>query len=348
MTLQELINSELDFHSLAALARRGFAWWAGQLADLVPAGWRERLYRRPRIYAECVADGRWRLWRDGRQITEGLSRSEAQRGIAILLQTSTVLVREVEVPPMSAADVRSMLALDMDRLSPLNPELIHFDFEIAKRGATERGRTVQVGIVRRALAAQAVDSARAAGLQPGRLCVLLDGRGWSPAFDFLPAVFESTGRRPAANDRRWWWGAVAALFAINLAVLVGRDLASVADLERRVQVQQPATDIALRLRAAVNGEEARRRSLLARGGRSEPLAVLNAVTEAIPPGAWVQHLEWNGRNLRLVGFNPGRVDVGAAIRGSGAFTEPSFATSGPFAAGAGQSFDLTADSRARR
>ena len=57
MTLQELLNSEVDLDSLLALARQGFAWWVDEMSAMLPPSWRERLSSKPRVLAEQVAPG---------------------------------------------------------------------------------------------------------------------------------------------------------------------------------------------------------------------------------------------------------------------------------------------------
>jgi Tfp pilus assembly protein PilN len=113
-----------------------------------------------------------------------------------------------------------------------------------------------------------------------------------------------------------------------------------------VDGQQPVVDAVQRLRRRVETEDAARRGLLVRGRRGDPLRMLNALTQAIPAGAWVQHLEWNGQTLRIVGFKRQDIDMAAAIRGSGAFTNPRALTAEP-ATGATSTrpFDITADVR---
>ncbi|HEY2178330.1 MAG TPA: PilN domain-containing protein [Caulobacteraceae bacterium] len=343
MSLTDALNSEMDLASLAALARRGLGWWLEELAAMLPKGWRARLSSRPRVFAESLGEGRWRMWRDGRKLGEGLSPSEAGQPIGVLLDPAQVLIREVETPPMPVSDVRRMLSLDIDRLSPLSPALIHFDFEVVDPGAPGTNQKVVLGVVAKAAAAQAVDAARAAGLEPGRLSANAQGEGFSPRFDFLPAVLAARGearRRPKA----WWWTAVAVLAVANLAVFVGRDMVGVARLQRLVEAQQGAAGAAQAVKSQVQGEDARRRALIAAGARSEPLEMLNVLTQGLPAGAWVQRLEWNGRTLRLIGFKPSGADIAAAVRGTGEFTNPrAIATDTAPDATGGQPFDITAD-----
>lgn len=345
MSLQDVLNSEMDFHSLAALARRGLSWWVHELADMLPAAWRERLSARPRLFALRLDDGRWRLWRDGRQLSDGLTRSDARAVIGVLIPRGAVLVRKVETPPMAAADVRRMLTLDIDRLSPLDSALVHFDFEILDRGGPDKSQVVLLGVVERAAAAGALEAAREAGLRPGRLSVDLGEGDFAPRFDFLPAVADAGGGR-GFGRRNLWWAAVALLMAANLAAFIGRDMIDVGDWRALVEAQRPGAGAALRLRERVEAEEARRRDLIARGARGEPLKILDALTRALPSSAWIQHLEWNGETLRIVGFNSGGADIGSVLTGTGQFANPrAQATDVAPRTASGRPYDVSADRR---
>jgi general secretion pathway protein L len=347
VTLQELLNSNVDLRSAGALVRRALAWWIDEIAAMLPASVRKAFGSAPRTLAERQAAGGWRYWRDGVLLPDEKPSPDGAGVVGLLLPSEAVLIRHIEVPRMPAGDVRRMLALDIERLSPLGPGLIHFDSEVVDREAGGGKQSLLLGIVTRATAKRLVDEARADGLSPASLGVRVGGDSVPQRFDFLPAVREAAGERGRRSARPYWWGAVASLLLLNMAVLVGRDMASVSSLRRLVEAQRPAVEAAMRVRREVESVEASRESLLGRGARSEPLRMLNALTEATPPGAWVQHLEWNGQTVRIVGYRSADLDMSAAIRGSGFFTNPRSSTpeSAPRTV-EGQPFDLTADIKA--
>ncbi|HEY5072440.1 MAG TPA: PilN domain-containing protein [Caulobacteraceae bacterium] len=348
MNLRDLLNSEMSLRSIVTMARQGLRWWIDELAALLPMAWRASLSSSPRTMAEHAPDGGWRFWHDGLPLEAARPPRSAKGVVGLLLPPDAVLVRELTAPRMPAADVRRMLSLDIDRLSPLGPDLIHSDSEVIDRDLAGGKQSVLLGIVPRAAASRLVQAARADGLLPASLGVILDGESRRPHFNFLPAVREAAGEPTGGGARPYLWGAVAALMMLNLAVLVGRDMTDVSRLRRVVEAQRPTVNAVMRMRRQIQSEEERRRDLVARGARTEPLRMLNAVTQAVPSGAWVQHLEWNGQALRLVGFKAAGLDMAAAIRGSGAFTNPRSLTtdSAPRTLG-GQPFDITADARAR-
>ncbi|MBV9512395.1 MAG: hypothetical protein JO303_19160, partial [Caulobacteraceae bacterium] len=134
MTLQEMLNSQMDFASLADLARRGWSWWIDELSAALPESWRDRLSPRPRTWIEPKADASWRLWAESRgRVSEIMAQAApSDAKIGLLAPSALVLVREITVPRMPAADIRRMLLLDIDRLSPLAPELVHLEIEVSE------------------------------------------------------------------------------------------------------------------------------------------------------------------------------------------------------------------------
>ena len=352
MTLQELLNSEMDLASLAALARQGLAWWLDELAAMLPPAWRERLSSRPRTWIEPQPSGGWRVWKDGRLFegpgprTGARARGGAAPRIGLLAPPEAVLLRETPAPRMTAADVRRMLSLDIDRLSPLAADLIHYDMEIRERGDGEGLQRILLGIIPRDEAARLLGRARADGFAPVALAARADRDDAPPRFDFMPQVLRAEGQAAGDRGRLYLWVAVGALILANIAVLVGRDIIDVSRVRATVEGQKPVVDAVLRLRRRVQAEEARRSDLLARGRRGDPLRMLNVLTQAVPSGAWVQHLEWNGQSLRIVGFKRPEIDLAAAIRGSGAFTNPRALAAEPAGGPTPlRPFDITAEAR---
>jgi general secretion pathway protein L len=353
MTLDELLNAEMDFNSIAALARQGFDWWIDELASMAPPAWRARLASGPRIWAGPDADGTWRFWRDGRPLAGAPPAGDARVGL--LLPARAVLVREIPTPRMPAADVRRMVALDIDRLSPLSPGLIHFDLEILDRdaqadqppgGQKEAGQRVAVGIVPRTVAAALWEAARAHGLRPTAMAARTEDGGAGRRFNFLPAVQAAAGEPAEGRVARWWWIGVGALLAANIAVLVGRDVLSTRRLSDLVDAQRPAVTAVQTLRRRVEAEDRRRADRVAQGRRTDPLRVLDTLTRALPSNTWVQRLEWNGQTLHIAGERGNGTDVPAAVRGSGAFANPRAATNEPAGGdAASRPFDITADAR---
>ena len=188
--------------------------------------------------------------------------------------------------------------------------------------------------------------ARDDGYAPAALAVRDVNAAAPPRFDFLPQVLRAQGAAASDRSRRYLWITAGVLILVNIAVLVGRDVVEVSRLQDRVDAQTPGLEAVQRLRQRIEREDVTRRDLIARGRQTDPLRVISLLTRALPPTAWVQHLEWNGLRLRIVGSKRDNADLGGILRGTGAFANPRTLVAAP-AAGGGlfTPFDVIADAR---
>lgn len=337
--VKDILNTDLT--TVGRWAREGLAWWLEELASLVPASWRPRSAR-PSLVAQPTGEGGWRLHQDGVPIAA----APGQSRVDLVLPQGQVLVREIELPLLSPKDTRHMVALDIERLSPLRAEAVFFDTELAVRDEERRRQTLRLGVIDRAAAVEALERAREAGLEPAAMGVA-SPRGDERWFDFMPALRHAAGVRAPGGKLGQWWALVAGLIALNILILVLRDMNDVAAMRRTVEEQKPAVTAAMNIRKRVEDESARRIALLRRRAQAEPQRILNAATLALPAGSWTQRFETNGKTVRLVGYKPPAVDLVAALRASPAFANPRSQTMDVTAPGANgaQPFDIVADVR---
>jgi general secretion pathway protein L len=337
VNLKDILNTDLQ--TVGQWAREGVSWWLDELASLAPAGLRPRS-QRPSLVAQPRPDGGFRLSQHGVPV------AAAAGPVDLLLPAGDVLVRELELPLLSAKDTRRMVALDLERLSPMPAEAVFFDTEVVGRDEVRRKQSLMLGVVQRQAATSALERARAAGLAPAALgAAEPDGEG--RRFDFLPAVRHALGDSAPQSRLPLFWAITIGFLILNLAVLIMRDSADVAAMRRVVESQKPAVQAAERIRSRVETENARRTALLGRRAQSEPLRLINAVTVLMPAGAWVQHLEAAGKTVRVVGYKPPAADLMAAFRASPQFANPRSQTVDVSAPGANgtQPFDIVVDVR---
>jgi Tfp pilus assembly protein PilN len=236
-------------------------------------------------------------------------------------------------------DVRRMLELDIDRLTPFRADQVFVDVVPGEAGS----RTALVAAIPRERATEAFEQARAAGLDPRALGI----DGATPreqALDFLPQM-RVAGAVPAPRfGPGLVWGVVALLVLANLGVAIGRDMLRLHDLRQQIETQQPQVADAQALRRKVLGETRRRTDILQRRAAGEPLRMLDTVTGALPPGAWVDRLAWDGKSVRISGYRQEQIDVAAALRAAPlARNVRNSGTEILTRQAAGLPFDLTAD-----
>lgn len=304
MNAKDLLN--MDMETAAQWLLQFWRWWTGELMGMLPAQWRERFSRRSRASAEFKGDDL--VYRNEES---GEPYAVKPRGaITFYMPGECVLVREVELPLLPMADVKRMIALDVDRLTPFQPEQVYFDAEVVSRDQDNGRQQVAVGFLPRDTADRVLDEVRKRDLSPAVLGVRAHD------FDFLAAIRDAQGSSAAHRRSLYWWAGAAALLLVNLFLLSWRDSAGLDELRQTVDAQQTPVTVAMRTRARVDGEQARRDALMKARAQGSVLPVLDAVTAAMPMDAWVRRFEWNGRSVHVVGARKTSQDILAKLESS--------------------------------
>ncbi|MCH4152333.1 MAG: hypothetical protein LKF30_10385 [Sphingobium sp.] len=318
--------------------RGGWRWWTNEIAAIVPASLR-KMGQQNSPHA---------VFRDERiDFRDGIAgTAERPRPVNLALAPSQSLQRFIDLPAMGLSDIRSMMALEANRLFPLASDSLLVDAEIEAR--RDNGKTLQVRVVaiRRELAESAVSTALMAGIIPRRIGI---GEGEHPDhlhFDFAPQMRALGMLPPKSQAPGIWWALVGALFLLNIGLLVWRDQQKVAQLEATVEAQQPAVSVYRTIATRTARVEQIARTTASRRASHDAMGDLAAATAALPDGAWVQRYDWNGASLRLAGYYRSPIDVNASLGRSERFIN--VRTSGSDVQAdipIGRPFDVTADVR---
>jgi general secretion pathway protein L len=326
VSLGDVLNTDLEV--VGARLREGLAWWLDELAAMA-APLKSRTRRGGALTAERRADGVYILRRPDhpdRMHSPGAARVSA----ALALPADIVLRRRLQAPPMPERDVRRMMTLDLDRLTPFAPGAVYLDIIVAPAAEPGGRRHALLAVAPRPQADLAVTEAQAAGIDP--VAVIAPNPDGEP-FDFLPAMRAAGAMGGRSGTTTWLWAAVAVLLALNIGLAIWRDARSLAKLDAMLAVQQPVVDRIHQLQKAAHENSAQMRREARAAG--EPLRVLKALSEGLPQDAWVQRMSWDGASVRIVGLRHEGVDVVAALRREPLFsnvreTDPSSTSEGAF------------------
>lgn len=306
MSMGSLLNT--DVKSLRAMALRGVGWWVGQIEQMLPAALRHA--RRAPRQLVIWTDGTMRVVRKRASATV-MPRSGSR--VALAVPTELAFLRTLQLPRMTGSDLRRVVELEAERLSPLPPSELLIGVDAPSDNGADKTMQVDVAVLPQRVAEQAIDAADAAGLAITGFG-LISGPGRQARFDFMPALRERLLVPTRRSAGTIWWTLVGALFLINFVVMIVRDEQSVARLATAAEEQGPAVSAARAIQARAGEFDRLSRDVTARRAASDPLRALAVVSAALPAGAWVQRFTMTGPTVRLTGYRSGNADVVTALR----------------------------------
>jgi hypothetical protein len=317
---------DADMATVGNWFRTGFAWWIHELQCILPRAFSRR---------ENVANSFVRYCEDGMVKVLGAG----GEGLA-LVDPSLCLVRKITLPELGEADLARVVALDADRIMPIPPSMLI----LAARANPKNRSDVTVAGLRRDTINTMLEAFKAERLAPPHRIGLFDpAEPGRMAADFTAACAEAGLIAPARAVALSWWTAVGFLFALNVGLLVWRDVESVRRMETLVSAQAPAVNTARAITKRISATQRSAEALANRRTQQNALAILAAVTAALPERAWVQRFSWDGRTVKLSGYKRAGVDVIGALRKSPLFADVRAANAEALAeVPTGQPFDLTA------
>jgi hypothetical protein len=303
---------DMDMHTLGRGLLQGARWWVDEIRGVIPRRWRglggERL---PRL-----------AYRDGALAADGGRRSRAAPGLraAVVVPQALCLSRLIERPVVNERDLQRMLALEGETLLPFPAGTMLVAGRVLGP-ATEPGRIrIEVAGLPLDHARQIAAAIAEAGIVAARIERQSNGDP-APAIDFAPAMRATGLIAPPRRTAALLWALVAFLVGLNLAAWIWRDAAEIDRLNALVEAQRPAVAVAQRISRRIAQDRLAVTRTTALRQRNNALGGLAEISEALPPGAWLQRYVWDGETVRLAGYKPARADVAGALRRSGRFAE---------------------------
>jgi len=335
---------EIRMEDLPRHARDFWRWWIGELSDMVPDKWRAVLRDESGMLAVDILDKKIVVSRMAGGVTsqilevlkEEMSSPAARRTVKqsalpvnkviVRVPRAELLTRLVHLPLTASRNLKNILKFELERVSPLDPAQVAFDYRVLQRDKEANRIDVELRILRRDVADSAVQAARNLGLEPDALDFI--GADIDPRAKGFPVGGAATAR---SHWRTWQVPALSA-FAVVLGIAAflatySRQQEGLDELSTRlaaarvkahdVEVLQSQIDKA-KLGMAFLGKQ-----------KQSPLLVevLAEVTRILPERTWLVQFELRGKEVRVEGYSNAASSLIARVDNSRLFTNAQFRSS---------------------
>ena len=329
------------------------AWWLRELAALVPRRLTQLLFPAPKfLVAEPGGEGLG-LWylRGARasrlktvgledrpaagvreQVREQVRRIDLKSAVTVLrLPADQGLRCRLSLPAAAEQDLRSALALQVDRQTPFTEENAAFDYYIIGRDRQAGQVSVEMAVAPRQSVQELCERARDWGLPP-TIVDLAENAGTGDGAEVGPPRYNliADAEQPAA--RRPWPlvnGALATLALLLLAAIaylpVHRAQARADALSAQVAEASAAANAVISLRSQLDERQTESKLFYELKAGSPPkVLVLDELTRILPDDTWIQRLSISGREVRITGASPTASSLVSLIDESELFGTPRF------------------------
>lgn len=270
------------------------------------------LARPPRIVAYdpargglIIAEGDGRVQTLGTMRRSKQGKQRAAEAVVLHFPAGAVLCKRLRLPAAAAANLRTVLALEMDRETPFSLDTVWFTYRIA--GRERGGLAVDLLVVPKRLFAECQERLEALGFAAGWIST--DTQSGRLRF----AVAPDTSRRALIPSA----GLLAAGLALAI-LLTGLDAWQAQRNRAALDAAHAQADRALALQRRLNERGAEP------AGRPQLVALLDALTKAIPDGTWLDRLSFDGSSIDISGFAPDAASLLLRLGRSPSFREVHF------------------------
>ncbi|HYC03325.1 MAG TPA: PilN domain-containing protein [Azospirillaceae bacterium] len=288
--------------ALAALATQLARWWWSEALRRLPARWRPE--GPGTVRAEPDGDG-FRLslaLPDGGleplgRLGPGAGAPPALpdgAGTVLALTVGRLLRRRFQLPAAAERRLREVVALELDRRTPLRADQAYFAAEVAER---PDGGTVEVDLVLvpRSAVDPTLERLRALGLEPFALELAEpDGRPVT-----MPLTAAS---RPAAATPRRLLLAAAALVLLALAPLLVRGVQLAMARQEAAALAAEGAGVRDRVQAVDDLRAAALFGAEAKRAAPSALVLSEALSRLLPDGTWLSELRYENGTIEVMGL----------------------------------------------
>jgi general secretion pathway protein L len=248
-------------------------------------------------------------------------------GDATIIRLGHDLVFESDLDLPLAADrsLHQILYHQLDRLTPLDPNLIRFAHHVTSRSQSSKTMRVHVMVAKATTIDGAVKLAMDLGLRPE--AVTADGGDEERPYDAAVLWRAREGGQIAVRRGRWLRGlelAIAVVLLMTGGLWIHKTNNQIVSLQKDVTDARRAAISTQGLVAQSNQMKAALTAVEGRRSALSPLKIIDELTRLVPNDSWVFQLAIRGGAIEMAGYAPRATDLIARIQGSPLFKAPKF------------------------
>jgi general secretion pathway protein L len=265
------------------------------------------------------------------------------RDVAVHFSEHDVLRPSLNLPYASYDNLRKALHFELERLSPVSPQDVYFDFVVIGRDREARSADLALRIIRRDIVASAIEVCEAAGLAVSAIYL---GSDIKPAdWRSFPInrwhLARAVARRHALQILA---GTALVLLILILLAVYLRGAETAEYLTDELSTESLRASRVERLQHRI--DQAATQLAFLNKQKQAPLfvAVLNDVTRALPNGTWITEFSLSANKVHIAGYSHAASDLIGIFDRSGRFANALFTA--PVTQGSSpglERFDLTFD-----
>jgi general secretion pathway protein L len=331
-------------------------WWIKQMLDLVPPAIRRRTDSPPdacvismdghainlatRRAGGTSALGRFGLDTTGIEQARSIVRKLGRRyAVAVSIPGEKLLERTLALPLAAEADLTSMLRYEMDSITPFTAEELFWTWSVVRRDRERRHLHVRLSFVPKAALPTLTPALEGLGVTPS----WLEAATPSGSARIIPLGHMAASQQRHRRHLRLALGTTAALMVACAVLPCVLQAMARTRIEDRIRALDPDVRLAETLRARITRDSSAATLIAAEHGRAgDPLAVLSAVTAALPDDTFLTDLTIRGGRLEITGQSKAAARLIAVLAANPVVKDPAFVASVTRAENGSDAFSIRA------
>ncbi len=322
-----------------------FSWWGGELKQLLPEAWQDRLHLATRrlnmqmsatslqlaieddhgirlLQSVSMEQDSVLLQKQVRALLEQEDLQELPR--FLMLDSKWVLHKELKLPVAAEANLHQVLSFEMDRQTPFRANEVYFDWRMLPASAEAGEIRLNLLVAPRRMVDPLLEKLTARGLAPAGIDVA-EQAGTSAGVNLLPVERRQNPMHPRT---RLNYGLAATVGVLLVAVMMqslGARADRVAGLEGAIAEVQDEARRVQRLKEQVS-DTSEAASFLTKRRSEFPMAVevLAEVTTTLPDGTYLDRLVVGEGNVTMQGKSGNAQQLIELLNRSALFDEAAF------------------------